>query len=601
MVYAFDLFTKIYEEEGYNTNEIPALILEHNLFGIDIDERAAQLAAFALTMKARSYYARFLRKPIQPHVIALENVNEDIIKQAVKLPLAVAGKLVYDYRDLTLYNLTQADNFGSLIQIDPEELKALQIQKGSIWQEQEQKLKEQAEYLSRQYHCVVTNPPYMGGKGMNTSLKSFVEKAFPLSKSDLMACFIERCLGFNLSDGKSGIINQHNWMFLTSYENLRRLLFNNFQIDSLMHLGARTFPEIGGEVVQNAAFVLTNSHPNGKAVFIRLLEFDSSNLKEANAIKAIKNKTIGLFFISNQKDFSKIKGDPAAYWLNKELLAIFDNPSLNDVSPPRAGLTTGDNEKFIRFNFEVSRKKIGTKWVRHTKGGGYRKWFGNNNYILNWENNGFEVKSQPNSVIRNSNYYFKQGFSWSDVGSNLPSFRLQTKDFMPNARGPMIYSEDLSLLGYLNSKITIEILKILNPTIVFNVGDIAKIPLINLVEDEKKLISSFVSELLTIYKRDEDRNETSLDFLTYLNTKFPKIEETFKEVSSALFSDLEKAIYLEEQVNSFFIKKYSLNEILNSSVANDELHFQEDILNKGCFLIILRQLKYRIYINWMSC
>jgi len=190
LVYAFDLFTKIYEEEGYNTNEIPALILEHNLFGIDIDERAAQLAAFSLTMKARKYYPRFLRKPVLPHVIALENVNEETIQQSVKLPLIINGKEIAEYKDLSLQLLTQADNFGSLIQITPEETRAIQIQEGSIWQEPQQRLKEQAEYLSREYHCVVTNPPYMGSKGMNSKLRLFVEGQYSNSKSDLMACFI---------------------------------------------------------------------------------------------------------------------------------------------------------------------------------------------------------------------------------------------------------------------------------------------------------------------------------------------------------------------------------------------------------------------------
>jgi hypothetical protein len=186
LVYAFDLFTKIYEEEGYNTNEIPALILEHNLFGIDIDERAAQLAAFALTMKARSYYTRFLRKPVQPHVIALENVNEETIKQSVKLPITIDGNKITEHKNLSLHQLTQADNFGSLIQIAPEETKAIQVQAGSIWQEQQQKIKEQAEYLSRQYHCVVTNPPYLGIGGMNSILKIYVETFYQKSKTDLV-------------------------------------------------------------------------------------------------------------------------------------------------------------------------------------------------------------------------------------------------------------------------------------------------------------------------------------------------------------------------------------------------------------------------------
>ena len=235
LVYAFDLFTKIYEEEGYNTNDIPALILEHNLFGIDIDERAAQLAAFSLTMKARKYYPRFLRKPVLPHVIALENVNEETIQQSVKLPLKINGKVIAEYKDLSLQLLTQADNFGSLIQITPEETRAIQIQEGSIWQEPQQKLKEQAEYLSRQYHCVVTNPPYMGSGGMNTSLKGFVEEYYNSTKSDLMVAFIHRCSYFLFDESYLAMINFASWMFLSSFETYRKELLNTLQIEILLH------------------------------------------------------------------------------------------------------------------------------------------------------------------------------------------------------------------------------------------------------------------------------------------------------------------------------------------------------------------------------
>ena len=584
LVYAFDLFTKIYEEEGYNTNEIPGLILENNLFGIDIDERAAQLAAFALTMKGRSYYARFLRKPVKPNVIALENIDLETIEQTIKLPIAVGEKIKNEHDELTLFHLTQAKNFGSLIQIDPEELKILTIEKGSIWEGQQEKLQTEANYLSNKYHCVVTNPPYMGGKGMNEDLKSFVEKFYKKSKTDLMACFIERTLSFSFSYGLVAIINQHTWMFLTSYEDLRKRLVNNFKIESLLHLGPRTFPEIGGEVVQNVAFVLLNCKPIQNSVFIRLIDFENAQLKESKTLEAIQNHSCGWYFIKNQLDLNKIKGAPVGYWISEELTKVFGNPTLNEISPPRAGLTTGDNEKFIRYNFEIEINKLNVKWFRHTKGGGFHKWYGKNDYLVNWANDGEDIKNQSNSVIRNPSYYFNSGFSWSDVGSNLPSFRYQTNEYLPNARGPMIYSTDLTMLAYLNSKIAVEILKILNPTIVFNVGDIANIPLIEIEdENDKLIISKWVTELIEIYKKDENRIETSLGFKSFSLLNSGLIEKSLKDTLSNYFEDLLRAIELEEKINTFFIQKYKLELQLNPKLTIDELTLQNEILKKTIF------------------
>jgi len=524
LVYAFDLFTKIYEEEGYNTNEIPALILEHNLFGIDIDERAAQLAAFALTMKARSYYPRFLRKPVQPHVIALENVNEDIIKQAVKLPLAVAGKLVYDKRDLTLYNLTQADNFGSLIQIDPEELKALQIQKGSIWQEQEQKLKEQAEYLSRQYHCVVTNPPYMGAKGMNVLLKSFVEINYAKGKTDLMACFIERCLAFNLKNGKSGIINQHSWMFLSSYEGLRPHLIENAQFETMLHLGPRTFPEITGEVVQNVAFTFGNYTPIQNGIFIRLTDFDSPTLKEEKTIEAIENNNCSWFFTSNQLDFEIIPGSPIGYWMSSKLRKLFfDNKKLSDIASPRKGNSTSNNSRYLRFWPEVQFKKSGfnyksveefinegKRWLPYNKGGGTRKWYGYNEFLIDWKDNGKEIREIPTSVVTNEIFYMKPGLTWSTVSSRGFGVRYFDSGYIFDNGGCCLFNIENNrdyLAGLMNSKLFPNILGQLNPTLNFQSGEVSKFPVIETAINNISSINNFI-----ISKEEWDSHETSWDF-----------------------------------------------------------------------------------------
>ena len=593
LVYGFELLTKIYEEEGYNSSDIPQLIIEKNLYGFEIDERAAQLAGMALMMKARGYYRRFFKKEIKPNILCFKDLKlkEEEIADTFK---QVGVKLTDDLKR-ELNNMIQATNFGSLIRpkVNKEDLdKALEVFTGKIATADlflKHKIVDviaslkQLILLGSSYHCVVDNPPYMGGGNMNKELSDFVRKNYPDGKADLMACFMDAGLAALLPNGFLGMINQHTWMFLGSYENLRKKLIDSVQFDTMLHLGARTFPEIGGEVVQNTAFVFKKNTPNKSGVFIRLVNLDTSREKEINAIEAIKNKDCGWCFISDQSHFSKIDGCPAAYWVGNKLLSIFENTCLGQTCPPRAGLTTGNNEKYLRYNFEVDNNQINKKWFRHTKGGGYRKWFGNNHYLVNWENDGSAIKKQHNSVIRNSSYYFNFGFSWSDVGSNLPSFRFQSDEFLPNARGPMIYSRDLSLLGYLNSKITVEVLKILNPTIVFNVGDIAKIPVIELDQNEREKISDLVGRLIENYKRDENRSETSIDFhLCPLISKSDFVD-SFNTYLENLYLDLKQAISLEEKVNSFFIEKYNLQSLLSNKITADEFQYQIDLLNKAFY------------------
>jgi hypothetical protein len=619
LVYAFDLFTKIYEEEGYNTNEIPALILEHNLFGIDIDERAAQLAAFALTMKARSYFSRFLRKLVQPHVIALENVNEDIIKQAVKLPLAVGGKLVYDYRDLTLYNLTQADNFGSLIQIDTEELKALSIQKGSIWQEQEQKLKEEAEYLSRQYHCVVTNPPYMGGGGMNDKLKLFLGREFAIGKSDLFAAFIIRCQNFVIHNGYSGMVTMESWMFLSSFELLRKHLIDNISIHSLTHLGWHIMRIAFG----TCSFIIQKSVPSdsNKGVYSQLEIEDMDREKESPFV--FPKKDNGRFNIINQKDFEKIPGSPIGYWLSPKFIRAFETKiKFEDLGLPRQGLGTTDNNRFLKQWYEVDNCKIKydaiskneavlskKKWFPYVKGGGFRRWYGNYNEVVNWEFNGAEIKQaligkNPN-IARSENLYFKKGISWGLISSFGFSCRKIDYNCIFDVGGSMAFPEmNISnfLIGFLNSKLTIEMLKVFSPTLNFQVGDLKQLPII-LVEEKKKIVDYHVSSNIEISKLDWDSHETSWDFqqneiIKLKQTRIKKAIETYKTFWSTKFKELHQG---EEELNRQFIEIYGLQDELTTEVPLKEvtiLQEESKIVNGELFIdpipVLLQLLSYSI-------
>ncbi|SHF69865.1 Type II restriction/modification system, DNA methylase subunit YeeA [Bacteroides luti] len=580
LVYAFDLFTKIYEEEGYNTNEIPALILQNNLFGIDIDPRAAQLAAFALTMKARNFYSRFLRKPVQPNVIALENVSPETIEQTINLPIIVEGKKIENYSDLSLNLLTQANNLGSLIQLKPEEVSAIQVQTGSVWQEQQKILKQQAEFLSTKYHCVVTNPPYMGGKGMNAELKIFVEKNFKKGKSDLMACFMERCLSYNPTNGKTGMINQHSWMFLSSYEDLRPFLIKNAQFESLLHLGARAFPEIGGEKVQNAAFVLGNYKPINKGLFIRLTDFGNAQLKDDKTLEAIQNPNCGWFYTANQNDFEKIPGSPIGYWLSQKSFDSFESTKISDFYIVRNGISTGDNVKYLRLWHEVS--LLNTNWKPCNKGGSFRRWYGNNEFVVYWKDNGVQIKTSLDEKGRikarlgGLEFSFNEGIEMSRISSSKSAFRYSTEGFIYESSTNDIYkkytTQDFkNLLGYLNTKVVDGFLSLMNPTINIMPEDIRKLPLLSDIE-EMGMVPN-VDRNILISKKDWDSRETSWDFQQneLIKQQIESIKvafESYKKEWTDKFYELHRN---EEELNRQFIEIYGLQDELTPDVPLEEI------------------------------
>jgi hypothetical protein len=611
LVYAFDLFTKIYEEEGYNTNEIPALILEHNLFGIDIDERAAQLAAFALTMKARSYYTRFLRKPVQPHVIALENVTDETIKQSVQLPITINGKRITDHKDLSLYLLTQSDNFGSLIQINLEEVKAIHIQEGSIWQEQQQKLKEQAEYLSRQYHCVVTNPPYMGSGGMNDVLKIFLEKYYQISKADLMTCFMERAIDLCFKSGYWGMINFPSWMFLGTFEKFRVRLINVNKIDTLLHLGRGIFGSDFGSVT----FTLQNRPPieTEKGVYRRLF-LEHVQVRTVEKIKELFFDNTYGYFQNSQKYFINIPGSPIGYWASENDIQIFANDKLiNEYADPRQGLATGDNNKFLRFFWEVNYNRIGknNKWVYCSKGGNFRRWYGNIDLLINWENNGSEIKNfkdergKLRSRPQNANYYFsKEGCTWSTLSAGKSSFRFFEKDWLFETKGSVCFPKTenvlYQLLGYLNSNLVNHFLKILSPTLDYHEGPIGRIPF-KIIED--KDLEERVKSCVIISKEDWGSRETSWGFqqneLVKQNKHIIKDSfNTYKDFWSEKFLDLHKN---EEELNRQFIEIYGLQDELTQDVPLEEITILQEeakIVEGELFIdpvpVLLQLLSYSI-------
>lgn len=615
LVYAFDLFTKIYEEEGYNTNEIPALILQNNLFGIDIDERAAQLAAFALTMKARAYYARFLRKPVQPHVIALENVTEDTIIQAVKLPITIHGKSIASHNELSLYQLTQADNFGSLIIIEPEEIKAIEVKESDLFlQEQPLKLKLQAEYLSKKYHCVVTNPPYMGANGMNQILSNLAKKIYPDSKSDLFSMFIERCIVFTRKDGLIGMITMQNWMFLGSFELMRKKIIDNYSISTLVQIGYNSFPEINSKIAQACSFVISKCSDDLLGSYLNLNDAPQSSNKE---LVFLSKKASNAIFTINQRDFNKIPGSPIAYWVSDNVIKCYLNKTIDKYSTLFQGIITGNNAQFVRQWNELSFKSINLdledykdfdvlhgKWVPYNKGGNSRKWYGNQELVVNFKNQG---KDFTRGKLQFSKFFFKPCFSWTYISSKDIDTRYFPKGFIWDVAGSSAfpYENDdifyfLSLIG---TKVGSFILKISNPTINFQVENIAAVPVIYPNEKLKLDIIKIVKDNIEIAKMDWNAHEFSWDF---------KQNELIKQAVSSVKSAFEGYVTYwtskyyelhqnEEAINYEFIELYGLQDELTPSVSSSEItilqeeaQIVENKLEIQPIPVILQLLSYAI-------
>ncbi|WP_077197247.1 BREX-1 system adenine-specific DNA-methyltransferase PglX [Prevotella ihumii] len=599
-VYAFDLFTKMYEEEGYQTHEIPAEILTHNIYGIDIDRRCYQLACFALTMKARAYHSRYLRRPVQPNVMALQTIDHDTI--------ASTG----DWSSKsTLWQMEYVDTIGSLLQISPEECAAIQVEEG-LFVERQRMLKKQAEYLSGKYHCVVTNPPYLG-KGMGDELKGYVSEHFPNSKGDVMATFMERCLELVSKAGKVGMINMLSWMFLSSYDEFRKDLLISCYIDSLLLLGAHAFDEISGEIVQCTTFILANHSSNSGSVFFRLIGGKCSADKESTFLKAKKDQTDNIYYSNISKEkFEDIPGYRLGFWLNKKLVSIWKNQVLNDDNLViRQGLASGSNERFIRLWHEINSNTMGfefnsineaiessKKWFPYNKGGDAPKWFGNNYYVLSFDENSYNALSQMGNRLPSRHLYFKEGLAFPRLGNGHFNSRFTPKGFIFDCNAPMGFAETdlLYKLAYLNSKAIDLFLSVLCPTLTFQVGDVRLSPY---TKDKNNEVEKHAVDCISISKQDWDSHETSWDFQqNELLSLIGQSDEDLKHLASlqaactnvnVLLSDLVDkyhtkwtALFMqlhtnEEELNRQFIDIYDLQDELTPDVPLNEI----TILQKG--------------------
>lgn len=513
LVYAFDVLMDIYTACGWSERDAAVSILRNNLYGLDIDRRAYQLAYFAVMMKARQYNRRILRGENQPNLANFADVMgvEDSMVGGSLRQFVKQFQFADTYGSLMTVTAPagleeMVDAFRPTFGLDVAQLKAMVKLSG---------------ILSQKYDVVCTNPPYMGSSGMNAVLSDYVKRNYPDSKSDLFACFMEKCGQLVKMNGLYAMITQHAWMFLSSYEKLREKLRMRSIVD-MAHLGARAFDEIGGEVVQTTAFVSCGRRvADFKGTYVRLVDIVGEWEKEA------EYRSGNHRYIAKQENFSKIPGSPVAYWVSENFVRAFENKHLSEYAKAKKGLSTSDNDRFLRLWFECSYDNIifdcknrdeskirKEKWYPYNKGGEFRKWFGNNEYLINWKNDGQEITEFEKAIVRNPDYYFSESLTWTDLSSYKQSFRFNYGGFIHDCAGPCIFklkNNKYYLMGLLNSIVTENVFKITSPTMHFNIGTTSEMPVIMDI-NKKQTIDTLVEENIVLSKADWDSFETSWDF-----------------------------------------------------------------------------------------
>ena len=594
LAYLFDVLMQIYENYGYTPRDAVTSILQNNLYGLDIDDRAAQLAYFAVMMKARRYDRRFFSHTTQPHVYAIEESNR-IEKPDVEYFCNGKPELKGAMHTI-LTQLYDAKEYGSILTIPPQDWDALYARfdevadESSFHRESIRKkllpLVRVAQTLAQKYDVVVTNPPYMGASNMNSDLSEYVKKYYPDSKSDLFAVFIEVCSRMAKQNGYQAMITQHAWMFLSSFEKLREKMMLTETV-SMAHLGARAFEEIGGEVVQTTSFVRVRTHiDNYKGVYCRLIEPTTQQGKE-DMFLACENR-----YIANQDNFAKIPGSPVAYWVSNNFLKAFDNEKIGKYTISDGQTKTGNNDKYLRLLWEVPVSEIGKgkHWVLHAKGGAFRRWYGNIDTLIDWSDSAREhYRTDHVARIAPEYIWFRKGICWTLISSNkLHGFRLLDDNSTFNLAAPSVFFNNdrmmFYILGYLNSKFSQEIIALLNPTLNTNISDITAQPLYyGKLPEQEDMVINLVSQNIALSKADWDSFETSWDFTRHpfikAITKYPNmmdvgniyLAECYDIWAGECEERFEKLKANEEELNRIFIDIYGLQDELTPEVEDKDV------------------------------
>lgn len=508
LVYAFDVLMQIYTSAGWNQREAAQSILKNNLFGLDIDDRAAQLAYFAVMMKARQYDRRLLTRGIQPNIYAIRESN-GIQTMTIEYFHKNDPKLKADIESIVT-EMRDAKEYGSILSITPVDFARLYTRFAEIDNDinvmrkpaldELLPLVKCAELLAQKYDVVVTNPPYMGASGMNARLSQYIKDHFPDTKADLFACFIERGNQMAVKHGYNCMVTMQSWMFLSSFEKMREKILRTKSITNLMHMENMVM----GIAFGTAVTVFRNDYVTGYKGTYNQIKLQDIENDEPRVFPVLENR----FAQTSTDKFSKIPGSPVAYWVSKAVLECYKNSSIYDYAKPCKGIDTGDNNIFLRFWHEISEVKrflpkgnpccaedfLHLKWFPYNKGGNYRRWYGNNEYVLNWEENGNKLRQFRGSNLRNKDRYFEQGITWSTVTSGNSSFRFFTFGFLFDNGGSCLFANKhlMYIQGLLNSCVSQELLSI-QPTLNNQPGTIGSIPL--LLSSDETIVDSFVKQL----------------------------------------------------------------------------------------------------------
>lgn len=618
LVYMFDVLFEIYEKCGYMRREIPQLIIEKNLYGLDIDDRAYQLACFAVIMKGMQYNNRLIREierkvertgeGIKLNMASIKETNEIKGKEIAYITGEYSGE---NFNNTKTF-IRQFDNakiYGSLVEVKEfnkdflkDRLEYIKNNPAETLEDEPIRLRltdilgniiDQAEIMCNIYDVLVTNPPYIGIKFMDDKLKEFVADKYTLAKYDLFSIFMEYAYKRTKEIGHVGMMTPYVWMFTFSYNELRKYIIDNKDITSLIQLEFNAFPEA---CVQVCTFTMRNYLLGATGEYIRLSDFTGSENQPIKTLEAINNPSVNYRYSVYNRQFKRIEGNPLGYWLSENEIKTFEEGiKLEEIGEPKSGLMTGNNDEFLRLWFEVNFNKIGfdmekfedintykKKWFPYHKGGEFRKWYGNIEYLINMENEGYDIKyskKNTNYRLRDKNLYFKEGITWSDVNSSYFGVRYSPKGFLFDMKGSMIFVDNnynvKVLTGILCSKIIAELIKVLNPTISFQVNDIKRLPILRLQEDIEKKVEDLVNDNINISKEEWDSYETSWDFCYH---PIFKIYEKYREHKLRKLVELCMANYAlnfnslklnEEKLNEIFIKLYGLENEITPEVENE--------------------------------
>ena len=615
LVYAFDVLMEIYREVGYTDRDAAQAIIENNIYGLDIDDRAYQLAYFAVMMKARSYDRRFLTREIAPHVTAVQESN------GLSRISSASGQIKID--DIVKLNTNHlldvfenAKELGSLVtvkNIDFESIKQFMSEFEETgadnlfdfnwYQSVFSKMKyfiKQGEILSKKYAVVCTNPPYMNK--LEGHLKKFVTDEYKDYSGDLFSVFMYKNFDYCIQGGYSAFMTPFVWMFIKTYEKLREYIISNKSITSLIQMEYSAFEEA---TVPICSFILKNGKETQKGLYFKLSDFKGGmEVQKQKVLEALDNKECGYFYETTAENFTKIPGSPIAYWVSENFIKAFEKGrKLGDIADSKQGLATADNNRFLREWFEVDNRKIKLdatnrenaeksqkKWFPYNKGGEFRKWYGNNDFIVNWENDGLEIrnffddKGKLRSRPQNTDFYFRESASWSLISSSVAAFRYKPYGHIFDVAGMSFFSNDnlKYLLALCNTPFAMEVLKIIAPTINYQCGDIACIPII-ISDKHKPHIDELVEQNISLSKTDWDSFETSWDFV-----KHPLVQGVFKlSLENSLAEKYIEASYMnwekecnerfntlkanEEELNRIFIDIYGLQDELTPEVEDKDV------------------------------